>query len=62
MKNKTKINIPIYDGESTLDVIKILIYHFYYNYMMPKWSKNNVHLIYMDTDSLVLSRCLLRIC
>ena len=31
LKNKTKMNIPIYDGKSVLDLSKILIYKFYYD-------------------------------
>ena len=32
-------------GESNLKLNKILMYYFYYDYMVPKWSQNNVQLI-----------------
>ena len=38
-KNKSNIGIPLYDGQKTLDVSKILVYDFYYDHMIPKWSK-----------------------
>ena len=41
LKIKTKKNIPIHDTKSVLDLSKILIHNFYYDYMIPKWSKNN---------------------
>ena len=41
VENKTKKNIPIHDTKSVLDLSKILIHNFYYDYMIPKWSKNN---------------------
>ena len=49
-KTKVKMNKPIYLGLSILDISKILMYKFWYNYMKPKYG-NRVKLCYMDTDS-----------
>ena len=35
-KRKAKINKPIYLGLSILEISKILMYEFWYNYMKPK--------------------------
>ena len=52
-KTKVKMNKPIYLGLSILEISKILMYEFWYDYMKPKY-KNNVRLGYMDTDSFVM--------
>ena len=46
------MNKPIYLGLSILDISKILMYEFWYDYMKPKYN-DNVKLCYMDTDSFV---------
>ena len=51
-KTRVKMNKPIYVGLSILDISKILMYEFWYNYMKPKYG-NDVKLCYMDTDSFV---------
>ena len=51
-KTKIKMNKPIYLGLSILDISKILMYEFWYDYMKPKYG-NRVKLCYMDTDSFV---------
>ena len=53
-KTKLKMNKPIYLGLSILDISKILMYEFWYDYMKPKYG-NNVKLCYMDTDSFVMN-------
>ena len=54
MKNtKVKMNKPIYLGLSILQISKILMYEFWYDYMKPKYV-NNVKLCYMDTDSFII--------
>ena len=53
-KTKVKINKPIYLGLSVLDISKILMYEFWYNYLKPKYN-DNVKLCYMDTDSFVMN-------
>ena len=52
-KTKVKMNKPIYLGLSILEISKILMYEFWYNYMKPKYN-DNVRLCYMDTDSFVM--------
>ena len=52
-KTKVKMNKPIYLGFSILEISKILMYEFWYDYMKPKHN-DNVRLCYMDTDSFVM--------
>ena len=53
-KTRVKMNKPIYLGLSILDISKILMYEFWYDYMKPKYG-DNVKLCYMDTDSFVMN-------
>ena len=53
-KTKVKMNKPIYLGLSILDISKILMYKFWYDYMKPKYN-DKVKLCYMDTDSFIMS-------
>ena len=53
-RTKVKMNNPIYLGLSIIDISKILMYEFWYNYMKPKYN-DNVKLCYMDTDSFVMN-------
>ena len=53
-KTKVKMNKPIYLGLSILEIIKLLMYEFWYDYMKPKYN-DNVKLCYMDTDSFVIN-------
>ena len=53
-KAKVKMNKPIYLGLSILEISKILMYEFWYDYMKPKYS-NDVKLRYMDTDSFIMN-------
>ena len=39
-KTKVKINKPIYLGLSILEICKILMYEFWYDYMKPKYNDN----------------------
>ena len=48
-KTKVKMNKPIYLGLSILNISKILMYEFWYDYIKPKYG-NRVKLCYMDTD------------
>ena len=52
-KTKAKMNKPIYLGLSILEISKILMYEFWYDYMKPKYN-DDVKLCYMDTDSFVM--------
>ena len=53
-KTKVKMNKPIYLGLSILEISKILMYEFWYDYMKPKYN-DNIKLCYMDTDSFVMN-------
>ena len=53
-KTKVKMNKPIYLGLSILEISKILMYEFWYDYMKPKYD-NKVKLCYMDTDSFIMN-------
>ena len=48
------MNKPIYLGLSILEISKILMYEFWYDYMKPKYG-NNVKLCHMDTDSFIMN-------
>ena len=52
-KSKVKMNKPIYLGLSILEISKILMCEFWYDYMKPKYN-DNVRLRYMDTDNFVM--------
>ena len=52
-KTKVKMNKPIYLGLSILEISKILMYEFWYDYMKPKYG-DNVKLCFMDTDSFII--------
>ena len=47
------MNKPIYLGLSILEISKILMYEFWYDYMKPKYG-DNIKLCYMDTDSFII--------
>ena len=51
---KVKMNKPIYLELSMLEISKLLMYEFWYNYMKPKYG-DNVKLCYMDTDSFIMN-------
>ena len=51
-KIKVVMNKPVYLGQAILDLSKIIMYEFHYDYMLPKYG-NRLKLCYMDTDSLV---------
>ena len=52
-KTKVKMNNLIYLGLSILEISKILIYEFWYDYIKPKYC-DNVKSCYMDTDSFMM--------
>ena len=48
-KTEILMNKPVYLGLSILELSKILIYEFWYNYVKPKHGEK-AKLFYMDTD------------
>ena len=53
-KVKVKMNKPIYLGSSILDISKITMYEFWYDYVKSKY-EDKARLCYMDTDSFVVN-------
>ena len=53
-KTKVKMNKSIYLGLSILEISKLLMYEFWYDYMKPKYG-DNIKLCYMDTDSFIMN-------
>ena len=51
-KIKVVKNKPVYLGQVILDLSKLVMYEFHYDYMLPKYG-DNIKLSYMDTDSFV---------
>ena len=51
-KVKVVMNKPVYLGQTILDLSKIVMYEFHYDYMTPKY-EDNLKLCYMDTNSFV---------
>ena len=50
-KSKVVMKKPVYLGQAILDLSKIVMYKFHYDYMKPKFK--DPQLCYMDTDSLI---------
>ena len=53
-KVKVKMNKPIYLGLSILDISKINLYEFWYNFIKSKY-ESNAKICYMDTDSFIIN-------
>ena len=51
-KIKIIISKPIYLDQAILDLSKLVMYEFHYDYMIPRYNEN-LKFCYMDTDSLV---------
>ena len=52
-KIKVVINKPVYLSQVILDLSKIIMYEFHYDYMVPKYGLEKLKLCYLDMDSLV---------
>ena len=53
-KTNVKINKPLYQRLSILEISKTLMYEFWYDYRKSKYGAN-VKLCYMDTDSFIMN-------
>ena len=53
-RTKVKMNKPIYLGLPILEISKLLMYEFWYDYKKPKYG-DNVKLCYMYTDSFIMN-------
>ena len=51
-KTKVVLDKPIFCGAAILDLSKIHMFNFHFNYVKKKWEK--VQVLYSDTDSLIL--------
>ena len=56
-KTKVVMNKPVYLGQAILDLSKIVMHEFHYDYMKKKYARSTgndkLTLCYMDTDSLI---------
>ena len=52
-KIKVVMNKPVYLGQAILDLSKIVMYEFHYNYMKRKYDNDSLTLCFMDMDSLI---------
>ena len=52
-KTEVKINKPIYLGHAVLEISKILMFEFWYDYIVSKYG-DKVKLCYIDTDSFIM--------
>ena len=53
-KGKVKMKKPIYLGLSLLEISKIIMYEFWYDFVKKKYG-DMIKLCYMDTDSLIMN-------
>ena len=51
-KTKVYMNKPVYIGQAVLDISKMLMYEFWYDYLEPKYG-DKIKLCYMNTDSFI---------
>lgn len=52
LKREVKLYKPIYVGQCVLDDSKLHMYRFHYNFMMKQFPRENIDLLFTDTDSL----------
>ncbi|XP_050497528.1 uncharacterized protein LOC126878705 [Diabrotica virgifera virgifera] len=52
-KSEVCFNKPLYIGAAILDISKLCMYDFHYNFMLPTMGEENCSLLYMDTDSFI---------
>ena len=51
-KKEILLNKPIFIGQTVLDQSKYLMYNFHYNHMLKHFKRENIDLLFTDTDSL----------
>ena len=52
IKTEIVFNKPVYSGAAILDLSKIVMYNFHYNYIKPEYG-DNARVLFTDTDSLM---------
>jgi len=52
-KTEIYFNKPVYVGQAILDLSKLLMFDFHYNYIQKKYSYKKAELLFTDTDSLM---------
>jgi len=52
LKKEVVLNKPIFIGQCVLDESKVVMYDFHYNFMLEKFERENIDLLFTDTDSL----------
>jgi hypothetical protein len=52
LKKEVKLCKPVFIGQCVLDDSKHLMYDFHYNFMLKNFDRNNIDLLFTDTDSL----------
>ena len=52
-KTEVYFNKPVYVGQAILDLSKLLMFDFNYNYIQKKYSYKKARLLFTDTDSLM---------
>ena len=50
-KSKVVLDRPIYVGMTILDLAKLVMYRYWYDYLIPKYGADKVELLFTDTDS-----------
>ena len=50
---KVIFNKPLYAGMAILDISKLFMYNFYYDYMLRKMVVDSCKLLYTDTNSFI---------
>ena len=54
-KIKVVMNKPVHLSQAILDLSKIVMYEFHYDYMKQMYDSDRLQLCYMDTDSVQFS-------
>ena len=52
-KTEIYFNKPVYVGQAILDLSKLLMFDFHYNFIQKKYSYKKARLLFTDTDSLM---------